>query len=169
MLEAVLLPNVKRGSRAYIRPFLANSWLRFIEENDVYAQPYECEAKCVCIGMPVSAFVHLCLEPTVLCRWQLFGPSSDTAVSCWLLGAPGWGWTVLACLVGWCKKGNSHFSLPWPVSETQLWWCQAALSTVAGSHILNNRQLQHTALPLSPLILCHALGLCWPGCTTTQL
>lgn len=48
------------------------------------------------------------------------------------------------------QEGNSNNSLPCPVLDTQLWWCQAALSTVAGSHIRNNRPLQCTALPLSP-------------------
>lgn len=45
--------------------------------------------------------------------------------------------------VGSYEEGSNN-SLPCPVLETQLCWCQAALSTVAGSHIQNNRQLQHT-------------------------
>lgn len=46
-------------------------------------------------------------------------------------------------VVGSYEEGSNN-SLPCPVLETQLCWCQAALSTVAGSHIQNNRRLQHT-------------------------
>lgn len=122
--------------------------------------PYVCDAKCVRSGMGISAFVHLCLEPTLfIYRWQLSGPGSHPVVSCWLLGPS----SIRRAIAIIAYHGQSH----------QLQWCQAALSTVAGSHILNKRQLQHTALPLSPLILRHALGLRWPGwlhdCSHTQL
>lgn len=110
------------------------------------------QSVCTC-----STFVHLCDKPTVFCTWQLFGPGLDTHVSCWLLGDSDWPCWV----VGSCQKSNSNNSLPCPVLDTQLWWCQAALSTVAGNHTLNNRQLQHTALPLSPQ---H-----WPGWLAAQL
>lgn len=83
---------------------------------------------CVC-----SALDHLCQKK----KKSLFSAHG----SCWMVDS--------------YQEGNSNNSLPCPVLDTQLWWCQAALSTVAGSHIQNNRLIQCTALPLSPQP--------WPG------
>lgn len=128
-------------------------------------QPYECDAKFVC----VCVYWHASFCPrtfTVFMQSCLVPVQTDSGL---LLAAGSFSMRRNTLgRVGWCQKGNSNYSLPWPISETQLRWCQAALSTVAGNHILNNRQLQHTALPLSPLILCRALGLRWhcTGCMT---
>lgn len=116
---------------------------------------YNTDAKCY-------AFVHLCLGHAVSCGsqfrycWQLEAPEWGSAhfMGSWLFG-------VRRAVVFSACHGQSQ--------RPKMRWCQAALSTVAGSHILNNGQLQHTALPLSPLILCHALGLRWPGCMPVWL
>lgn len=133
----------------YKRIMCADSFMNVIQRHIVHA----------CSGMAIT--VYLCLKPAQLNAdgsWS-FRPSAR------LLAAGSFKADHVGWVVGWCQKGNSNNSLPWAVSETQLLWCQAALSTVAGSHIPNNRPLQRTALPLSLLILCHALGLRWPRLT----
>ena len=93
--------------------------------------------------MPISACVSVCLEHpqfdggvfvAVQVQWSCVG--------CWQHQAE---------LVGCCQQQSiSNCNLLWPVAKTQLWPCQASLSTVAGSNMLYNGPFQHTALSLSP-------------------
>lgn len=128
------------------------SWL--VTRREFSAQPSECDAKCVYLFCLCAS-----LWQTYSFLYMAAGPGLDTHVSCWLLGDSDWPrWVVGSCQK---SKSNSNNSPPCPVLDTHLWWCQAALSTVAGNHKLNKRQLQHTALPLSPQR--------WPGWLAAQL
>lgn len=97
--------------------------------------------------------------------WSWFTPSG-LLLAAGTFKADHTGWVI-----GWCQKGNSNNSLPWPVSPTAV----VPSSTIYCSwqpHTKQKAAPAHSSAYVT-LTLCYALGLRWPGwlhdCSHTHL